>query len=96
MADYRLSKRAAADLLRISDYSVDRFGVDQAELYVGSLIQAFENLAAHPSIGTDCGRLRRGVRRIEQGSHVLYYRVSKREILILRILGADQDPYRHL
>lgn len=96
MADYCLSKRAAADLRRISQYTVDRFGVEQAELYVGSLIQGFKNVAAHPHIGTDCSKLRRGARRIEQGSHVIYYRASKREVMILRILGADQDPYRHL
>ena len=96
MADYHLSKRAAADLRRISQYTVDRFGVEQAELYVGSLIKSFKSLASHPHIGTDCSRQRRGARRIEQGSHVIYYRTSKREILILRILGADQDPHRHL
>jgi len=33
MADYRLTRRAAADLDAIAEFTIGRFGVDQARRY---------------------------------------------------------------
>jgi toxin ParE1/3/4 len=96
MPEYRLSKSAEADLTGIADYTIETFGLNQARTYRDRLFQAFATLAAYPRIGSDCGRYRRGAHRFAHDSHVIYYRSTRSGILILRILGAEQDPARHL
>jgi toxin ParE1/3/4 len=55
---FTLSPRAQADLSDIWDYTVDRWGVDQAETYTRALRQSIEAIAANPSMGEDCSNSR--------------------------------------
>ena len=96
MPEHPLSERAAADLSAIADYTIERFGIDQARIYSHRLFQALDTLAVYPQIGTDYNLVRPGVRRLANESHVIYYRRTKEGVLILRILGAGQDRVRHL
>jgi len=60
------------------------------------LVSALDTLSRQPLIGSDQGHVRPEVRRYIYGSHAVYYRVIDDGIVILRILGAGQDPLRHL
>ena len=51
MAVYRLSKKAAADLDGIHEYSVVTFGTTQARNYLNRLHERFEILAQQPMLG---------------------------------------------
>lgn len=96
MAEYQLSRRAGADLVEIAVYSIENFGIRKAREYRANLFRAFETLAAQPLSGTECGHLRRGVRRLAHERHVIYYRRRKFGVWIVRILHADRDQARHL
>lgn len=96
MREYRLSAHAASDLSAIADYTFDRFGTEQTQIYRKRLFEVFEILATYPGIGTDWSRYRRGARRFAHESHVIYYRATRSGVLILRILSTGQDPARHL
>jgi toxin ParE1/3/4 len=96
MASYRLSKAAEADLTGIANYTIENSGIEQARIYRDRLFRAFRTLAAYPHIGSDCNRIRRGARRFIHESHVIYFSRIKDGILILRILGSEQYPTRHL
>jgi toxin ParE1/3/4 len=96
VADHRLSKPADADLDGIADYSLQSFGLDQTRIYRDRLFRAFETLDEFPGIGSHCSFIRKGARRFVHDSHVIYFRRVRSVILILRILGADQDPARNL
>ena len=88
MADYRLSRRAAADLEAIADYTIEQFGIAQARHYRDSLRLCFARLSENPRMGRRAEQLLPGLRRFEHRSHVVFYTRSKNEIFIVRILHA--------
>jgi toxin ParE1/3/4 len=96
MAAFRLSGDAFQDIKAIHRYSLRNFGQDRADRYAIDLEACLALLANHPFMGRDFGKVRDGLRRHEHQSHVVYYRQDGDDILILRILGAEQDPGRYL
>ncbi len=87
---------AERDLIDIYIYSVEHFGVPQAENYVESLHAKISVAAENPSFGVDYGFVREGVRRLESQSHAIYFHRSTAGIRILRVLGRRMDPGKHL
>ncbi len=51
MANYRLSKLADKDLGNIASYTIQRFGIRQANLYRDGLFKALEMISNFPLIG---------------------------------------------
>jgi toxin ParE1/3/4 len=82
----RLSRRAEADLRRIIEHTSRTWGEDQAVRYIDALDSFCQMLAASPSLGRSCDQIRKGLRRIESGQHVVFYRQDARGILFSRIL----------
>ncbi|ETX07386.1 MAG: hypothetical protein ETSY2_11555, partial [Candidatus Entotheonella gemina] len=56
----------------------------------------FGMLADNPRLGRDYSRVKDEARRFEYVSHSVYYQITSYGILVLRILGQNQDPARHL
>jgi toxin ParE1/3/4 len=52
-------------------------------------------LAGNPASGRLCDDVRPGLRRLEHGKHVVFYRREPREIIITRILHQRMLPERH-
>jgi toxin ParE1/3/4 len=86
MAEYRVSKRANADLIDIYVYGSEQFGEGRAVAYQQSLEACFEMIARHPKIGRTSPTVRPGVRRHEHGSHVILYREETDSVLIIAVL----------
>jgi len=95
MPDYQLTQHAEQDLLAIARYTLQHFGVSQARRYRDRLLKMFELLAEFPFIGSDQSHIKPNVRRHRFDSHVIYYRTTPKSIVILRILGVNQDPLLH-
>lgn len=95
MARVRLSLRASGDLAEIAGYTIERFGIQQAQRYRDGFEQAFERLAQYPAQGTDAEHLATGLRRMGYQSHVIFYRAEADGILIVRILHRSMDVLRH-
>jgi toxin ParE1/3/4 len=91
----RISFSAKADLLRIGAYTLKTWGVDQAERYLGGLEQCAKMLSENPSLGRPCMWIRPGLRRIEKGRHVLFYRQLADGIYVSRILHQSMLPEEH-
>lgn len=64
MAVYRLSAKAASDLDTIYEYTILRFGLDQARVYLFGLQEQFQILAEQPAHGRQADALARGLRRV--------------------------------
>ncbi|MCR6658195.1 MAG: type II toxin-antitoxin system RelE/ParE family toxin [Asticcacaulis sp.] len=96
MADYKLSRKAEADLRAIAAFTVDTFGIAQARTYRDGLLDAFIRISAHPEIGASLTHIFPDTRRLVHGSHIIYYRVTLSQIFVRRILHQSQDPLRHL
>jgi toxin ParE1/3/4 len=94
MAAYRLSCLAEADLLDIATYTLHIWGQDQAIRYVDDLEVCCQRIADNPELGRACDHVRPGLRRMEHGRHVLFYRIEAKGILVSRILHQRMLPER--
>ena len=52
-------------------------------------------LAGNPALGRSCDYVRPGLRRMERGRHVVFYREDAGGILVSRILRQRMLPERH-
>ena len=91
-----LKPRAEQDLEEIWDYTVRRWGVDQAETYIRSLWRDFGLIAADPHSGRSCPEIREGYWKRTCGSHVVFYRITDTGIEIGRVLHKRMDLHRHV
>jgi toxin ParE1/3/4 len=91
-----VSPRARADIDSIWDYTVERWGERQAEIYLRLLKAAVDAVATDPKVGQACDDVRPGYRRYSVGSHVLFYRVDATAVVVVRILHQRMDIERHL
>jgi toxin ParE1/3/4 len=76
----------------IARYTLETWGVNQAIRYSRSLQGAFQLLAENPGIGRPCDAICSGLRRHEQGKHVVFYRLQPGGIRILRVLHQQMIP----
>lgn len=92
MAQFRVSRRAEADLYNIGLYTLRTWGETQAGRYISELENCCQLLAGNPALGRSCDEVRPGLRRMEQGRHVVFYREEPGGILISRILHQRMLP----
>ena len=95
MALVRFSRRAEADLLSISAYTLRTWGENHAIRYIDDVEACCQMLADKPALGRSCDDVRRGLRRMECGRHVVFYREEAGGILVSRILHQRMLPERH-
>lgn len=96
MTKIELTLDAERDLIDIYLFGIERFGHAQAERYAETLQRKMAIAADNPSFGVDYNFVRSGLRRYESLSHAIYYRVTARGILVLRILHGRMDPGQYL
>ena len=75
---------------------MDRWGLNQAEIYLRGIRQALDTVAENPRLGRACDEVRPGYRKWVVASHVVYYRQVATEIDVIRILHGRMDVDRHI
>lgn len=98
MTGYRLTPAAQRDLSSIWDYTVERWDVRQAEVYMGEIRAALERVADDPRRGRPREEIRAGYFSYSVGSHALFSRASGQHggVDVIRIVHQRMDPARHL
>lgn len=92
MPAFTLTNMAKADLQEIARFTQSRWGREQRNLYLQMLDVYFHQLAANPQRGKDCSDIRTGYRKLNVGSHVIFYRqILPDSIEIVRILHGHMD-----
>lgn len=91
MGEFRLSRKASADLLAIYAFTAERFGLYQAEAYHAGLERIFGLLADFPEIGMNADELVSGHRRFRFQSHYVFYTVESDYVLIRALIHVRQD-----
>jgi toxin ParE1/3/4 len=94
MAVFCFSRRAEADLLDIGIYTLSTWGEDQVARYIDDLEACCRMLADNPALGRVCDDVRPGLRRMERGRHVIFYRQQAGGILVSRIFHQRMLPDR--
>jgi len=88
---YELSDVADEDISEIFDYTAMEFGYEQAVKYVSELEDLFNKLLDNPKMGRERGEIKPGLRSFPKSSHVVFYRLMKDRIRIVRVLHGSKD-----
>jgi toxin ParE1/3/4 len=96
MGECRFSKKAAMDLEAVAEYTIERFGIEQARRYRDDLRACFDQLLDNPRLGRRAEEFSPGLRRYEHKSHTIFYRTDDSDLFIVRVLHHRMDLARHL
>ncbi len=93
---YILSHDADLDLEEIYDHTRAKFGDDQAAQYLLDLESIFEALSKTLEMGRARDEIKPGLRSFPKISHVIFYRLMKDHVRIIRVMHASRDLPRLL
>jgi len=97
MPNFKLSRRAKADLKSIALYTERKWGRDQRNYYILQFDQCFHLLGENPNLGQTCDEISPGYRQLRQGSHIIFYRLAAADAVdIIRILHKRMLTEGHL
>lgn len=96
--NYKLSRESGIDLENIWIYTVENWSHDQANRYLELIFDEIDYLTRNPESGLDCGHIRKGYFRSKVKSHLIFYRVNRKQnqLEIIRILHQVMDLENHL
>jgi toxin ParE1/3/4 len=87
MSKYLLSNTAKADLIRIHQYGIKRFGETQADKYFETFFDSFKIIGKQPYSFESVNFIKKGYRRCVCGSDSIYYRIVDEVVEIMAIIG---------
>lgn len=97
MPNFKLSRKAKADLKSIAIYTERKWGQDQRNHYILQFDQCFHLLGENSNLGQTCDEISPGYRQYPQGSHIIFYRqAAEDDVEITRILHKRMLPEGHL
>lgn len=88
---YVLSEIADKDLEEIFDYTMNKFGFDQAEKYLLQIDEIFKMLMKNPESGKQRNEIKEGLYSFPKDNHVIFYRILEDHIRIVRVLHGSRD-----
>lgn len=88
---YELTTVAESDIEEIFDHTEYEFGQKQALLYLKGIKTVFIKLMDYPELGRKREELKKGLRAIPAGEHIVFYEILKDKIRIVRVLHSKRD-----
>jgi toxin ParE1/3/4 len=95
MSSYKLSFKAREDIKKIYKYTLKNFGRNQAKVYLSIFSNSFHALAQTSIQGRKADIYKVGLRRLEVGSHIVFYFQKKNKVVIVRVLHSNMDIQKH-
>lgn len=96
MLNYHLTPDAQTDLIEIRQFTVKQWGETQSKKYLSDLRQTIRLLAETPSLGKSRPDVGTEVLSFPHVSHVIYYVVHERQLVIFGVLHKRMVPMNHL
>jgi len=93
--EYRISKIAKEDLIRIHQYGTAQFGEEQADKYFNALFDKFDLIAERPFSYESAEFIKPGYRKCVCGVDSIFYRINDEVVEIMTIIGR-QDRIENL
>jgi len=95
-AEVHYSAKAEADLEQIVDYTLQRWGANQANEYINGLEALAKQLAQRPAMGLPNILDITTLFAFPYKSHTLYYLKKESGISVVRVLHQSMLPEKHL
>lgn len=92
----RISDPASRDLQAIAEYTLSEWGARQKETYLHLIKQSFKTLSRSGNIGKQRGEIAQGLYSYSIKKHVVYFRETEDEFIIIRILHGRMDIEKQL
>lgn len=96
MSQFRLLPEAEKDLESIWHYTLQNWGLDQAESYLDGLVDIFELLSKNPLMSRERLEFSPFVRIHHHAHHLVVFIISEVGIDIVRVLHDSMDVDSHL
>jgi toxin ParE1/3/4 len=93
---FRLSNATLKDLDCIHDYTVEKWGKEQAERYLAMIWSSFERIAESPSRWRLRPEIHPECRICFTGSHAILFRITDQSVEIARVLHDAMDFPRQM
>lgn len=93
---FRLTRDAQQDLRTIRHYTVNTWGQEQSSKYLQGARETIELLVEFPGQGLVRLDVGEGVFSFPYGSHMLYYRLEKKQLVVFAVLHQRMVPTEHL
>lgn len=96
--ELKISNEAQADLEKIWLYTFETWSIEQADRYVGLILDEIEYIANNPKTAKNYGKIRKGYFRSKVKSHFIFYRINleKSCVEIIRVLHQRMDVENRL
>jgi toxin ParE1/3/4 len=88
---YVISKKAVSDLEEIWLYTVEKWSKEQADRYYNLIFEEINYICKNGSAGKSMEHVRKGYRASKVKSHLIFYKIVKDTIEIIRILHERMD-----
>ena len=86
-----LTVAAVSDLQSIRDYTLEVWGEEQEEVYLGDLWEKFEEVLSDPGRWRFRHDLFPDCQIAAQGKHVILFRIRRKTLQVVRILHSAMD-----
>lgn len=96
MYNYDLSIQAKEDLLRIYEYGISQFGLDQADRYFNMMHDCFDKIAKNPYLFPAVSNIKSNYYRCVCGVDSIYYKIVGTRIEINAIIGRQDFENNYL
>lgn len=96
---FRLTRRAENSLVEIARWTIERFGLRQADIYEAELLSRCEALVNGQTHSRSCSILIEGaadLRYLRAGEHFLMFLDRTDEVIVVDILHSRSDLPRHI
>lgn len=93
MAQFTFSPAARRDIIDIWKYIAED-SADQAHHWRVRLHELLALIATQPRIGVESDAIQPGTRKFPFGSYMIYYRITRRGIQIVRVIHGKRDQRR--
>lgn len=91
LTGYLFKPQAEEDLAAIWRYSAETWSPDQADLYIGSLIQTIGTLVTMPALARERKEFSPPVRIHPVAEHLIIYLIEDDQLVVVRILGSRRN-----
>jgi len=94
--DYCLTNDPWHDLVDIRCYTLKQWGHQQSEKYLSGLQRTIKLLSENPMMGKKRPDIAPDVIGFPHASHIIYYVVNQRQIVVFGVLHQSMAPNLHL